>query len=78
MVYCELLDSLTEDYGQRILRLSEKVMNLLEVEEDDIVEVIANRKRIGVIVKADLLLETVNNQVGFDPEATRTYIKGAR
>ena len=72
MVYCELLDSLTEDYGQRILRLSEEVMNLLEVEEDDIVEVIANRKRIGVIIKADLLLETVNNQVGFDPEATRT------
>ncbi len=58
MVFCELLDSLTEDYGQRIIRLSEEVMNLLNVEEDDVVEVIANKKRIGVIVKKVPLIKT--------------------
>jgi len=63
MVFCELLDSLTEDYGQRVLRLSEEVMNLLEVDEDDIVEVIANKKRIGVIVKKDFAVETVTTKV---------------
>ncbi|MFX0084939.1 MAG: AAA family ATPase [Candidatus Hodarchaeota archaeon] len=72
MVFCELVDSLTEDYGQRILRLSEEVMNILEVEEDDFVEVIANKKRIGVIVKLDTLAEKITNEIADNDGALAT------
>ncbi|MHA2073105.1 MAG: AAA family ATPase [Candidatus Hodarchaeales archaeon] len=58
MVYCEILDSLTGDYGLRIIRLSEEVITLMNIEEDDVVEVIANKKRIGVIVKLESFIET--------------------
>lgn len=59
MVFCELLDPYTEDYGQRILRLPQEVMEILNIEDSDLVEVISGKKRIGVIATLDSSIETI-------------------
>ncbi|UCE13960.1 MAG: hypothetical protein JSV04_01985, partial [Candidatus Heimdallarchaeota archaeon] len=58
MVFCELLEPYTEDYGQRILRLPQEVMQILNIEDNDLVEVIFGKKRIGVVASLDPSTET--------------------
>ncbi|MFX0149715.1 MAG: AAA family ATPase [Candidatus Hodarchaeota archaeon] len=58
MVFCELVESLTEDYGRRILRIPQEVMNILEIDDETIIEVISQQgKRIGVIACLDHLTD---------------------
>ncbi|MHA2247689.1 MAG: AAA family ATPase [Candidatus Hodarchaeales archaeon] len=67
MVFCELLDPLTEDYGQRILRLSQDVIDILGIENKDIIEVIFGTKRIGVVACLDPTIETKTNDSELKP-----------
>jgi transitional endoplasmic reticulum ATPase len=58
MVFCELIEPFTEDYGCRILRISQEVMDFLEIEDETIIEVISKQgKRIGVIACLDPLMD---------------------
>jgi hypothetical protein len=54
MVLCELIEPYIDDYGQRIIRIPNKVFDILKIEDEYVVEVIANKKRLGVIAKLDV------------------------
>lgn len=53
MVFCELHEHFIEDYGQRTIILPQKVFDILQIKESDVVKVIAKTKRIGVIAYLD-------------------------
>ncbi len=54
MVFCELIEPLGADFGERIIRLPQNIISKLDIEEGDILEVISSDgKRLGVFAYLD-------------------------
>ena len=65
MVFCEIIDPASDDYGKKIIRLPEDVFEILKIRDGAIIEIIVKDKRIGCIARID---ETLRNIQTITPE----------
>jgi transitional endoplasmic reticulum ATPase len=61
MVYCEIVDPTPDDYGKKIIRIPQEVLEILRIDVGAIIEIIVKEKRVGCIAKIDKDLSLVQS-----------------
>jgi len=63
MVFCKLLEPSINDFGTRFVRVPAEMLDKLVIDDGEIIEIIFNQKRFGVIAQLDNSIIDINEMV---------------